>query len=108
MGPKRMTLGPVDGETIEARRRQAAVVIDHIKRGEDPKPAPESTVADLAELCFKDHVAVRRKPRTAKNYRLAIKHHILPAMATKSLKDVGPEDLAALHHALRDRPLASN
>ena len=110
-GLKRVTLGRVGTETIDERRREAAAVIDRIKRGEDPRPpepAPEPTVADLAELCLKDHVAVRCKPRTAKNYRLAIQHHILPALGTKALKDVGPEDVTALHHALRDRPAAAN
>ena len=51
---------------------------------------------------------MRCKPRTAKNYRLAIQHHILPALGTKALKDVGPEDVTALHHELRDRPAAAN
>ena len=110
-GLKRVTLGRVGTETIDKCRREAATVIDRIKRGEDPRPpepAPEPTVADLAELCLKNHVAVRCKPRTAKNYRLAIQHHILPALGTKALKDVGPEDVTALHHELRDRPAAAN
>ena len=74
-GLKRVTLGRVEGETVDERRREAAVVIDRIKRGEDPrppKPAPEPTVADLAERFLKNHVAVRCRPNTAKNYRLAI------------------------------------
>ena len=61
-GLKRVTLGRVGTETVDARRREAAVVIDRIKRGEDPipsKPAPEPTVADLAERCLEKYVAVR-------------------------------------------------
>ena len=61
-GLKRVTLGPVGSETIDKRRREAAIVIDRIKRGEDPKPpkpAPEPTVADLAARCLKNHVASR-------------------------------------------------
>ncbi len=110
-GLKRVTLGTVDGETIDRRRREAALVIDRIKRGDDPfppEPAPEPTVADLAERCLEDYVAVRCRPKTAKNHRLAIRHHILPALGTKALNEVGPEDVAALHHALRDRPAAAN
>ena len=90
-GLKRVTLGPVGSETIDKRRREAAIVIDRIKRGEDPKPpkpAPEPTVADLAARCLKNHVAVRCKPNTAKNYRMSLQHHILPALGTKPLKDV--------------------
>ena len=106
-----MTLGPVGSETIDKRRREAAIVIDRIKRGEDPKPpkpAPEPTVADLAARCLKNHVAVRCKPNTAKNYRMSLQHHILPALGTKPLKDVASGDVTALHHKLRDTPCAAN
>ena len=110
-GLKWVTLGRVGNEPIDKHRREAAVVIDRIKRGEDPipsKPAPEPTVADLAERCLKKYVAVRCKPSTAKNYRLAIRHHILPALGKKALKDVGSKDVTALHHKLRDKPAAAN
>ena len=107
-GLKRVTLGPVDGETIEARRREAAEVIDRIKRGEDPKPAPEATVADLAERFLKNHVEVRCKPNTAKSYREALHNHVLPALGKKPVTAVVPDDVAALHHQLRDRPSVAN
>ena len=107
-GPKRVTLGPVVGETIEARRREAAAVIDRIKRGEDPKPAPEATVADLAEHFLTNHVEVRCKPNTVKNYRKALHNHVLPALGKKPVTEVAPDDVAALHHQLRDRPSVAN
>ena len=110
-GLKRATLGPAGEKTVEERRREAAAAIDRIKRGEDPKPpepAPEPTVADLAALCLKNHVAARCKPRTAKNYRIAIECHILPALGSKALKAVGPEDAGELHHGLRATPAAAN
>ena len=110
-GLKRATLGPAGDKTVEERRREAAAAIDRIKRGEDPmppEPAPEPTVADLAELCLKNHVAARCKPSTAKNYRMSIECHILPALGNKALKDVAPEDAAGLHHGLRATPAAAN
>ena len=110
-GLKRVTLGRVGTETVDLRRREAAVVIDRIKRGVDPippEPAPEPTVADLAERCLKNHVAVRCKPGTAKNYRLALRNHILPVLGKKALRDVEPGDVAALQHRLRDTPSAAN
>ena len=82
-----------------------------MRRGGDPrppKPAPEPTVADLAERFLKNHVAVRSRPNTARNYRMAIQHHVLPALGEKALKDVAPEDVTALHHKLRDTPAAAN
>ena len=110
-GLKRVTLGRVGTETVDVRRREAAAVIDRIKRGEDPipsKPAAAPTVADLAERFLEKYVAVRCKPGTAKNYRQAIQHHVLPALGKKALKDVAPEDVTALHHKLRDTPAAAN
>ena len=110
-GLKRLTLGRVGDDPVDQHRREAAAVIDRIKRGEDPfppEPAPEPTVADLADRFLDKFVAARCKPSTAKNYRLTIQHQILPALGTKVLKDVGPEDVTALHHALRDKPAAAN
>ena len=110
-GLKRATLGPAGEKTVEERRREAAAAIDRIKRGEDPRPlepAPEPTVADLAALCLKNHVAARCKPRTAKNYGIAIERHILPALGSKALNDVVPEDAGELHHGLRATPAAAN
>ena len=110
-GLKRVTLGRVGTETVDVRRREAAVVIDRIKRGEDPippEPVAEPTVADLAARCLEKYVAVRCKPSTARNYRMAIRHHILPALGKKALKNVEPEDVTALHHAQRDTPAAAN
>ena len=110
-GLKRVTLGRVGTGTIEDRRREAALVIDRIKRGEDPKPSkspPPPTVADLSELVLKNYVETRCKPSTARNYRVSIRNHILPALGTKALEDVGSEDLTALHHKLRATPAAAN
>ena len=51
-GPKRVTIGRHGEVSADEARKQAAVIIDRIKRGEDPVPAPpepELTVAGLAE-----------------------------------------------------------
>ena len=106
-----MTLGRVGDDPIDKHRREAAAVIDRIKRGEEPfppAPAPEPTVADLAERFLKTHVGARCKPGTAKSYRLAVQNHILPALGEKALGEVGPEDVAALQHKLRETPSAAN
>ena len=50
-GLRRVTLGPVAGKAIDQRRREAAEVIDRIKRGLDPlppEPEPEPTVCVAA------------------------------------------------------------
>ena len=110
-GPKRVTLG-LHGEfsTDEARKR-AGTVIDRIKRGEEPVPAPpepEFTVAGLAERFMRVHVQVHCKPRTVTTYRSVLDGHILPALGATAISAVGPSDIAALHHALRDTPGTAN
>ena len=110
-GLKRVTLGPVAKATIEGRRREAAAVIDRIKRGEEPippKPAPAPTVADLAARCVSVRFGVRCKPATAKAYKMALDRHVLPALGRMSIVEVGPEDVAAVHHRMRDMPSMAN
>ena len=110
-GLKRVSLGSVAGRSIEQRRREAAEIIDRIKRGEDPVPpavAPDPTVAGLAAQYLEAHVATRCKPGTARNYRMALDLHILPALGEMALKDVGRQEVSALHHELRATPAMAN
>ena len=110
-GLKRVTLGPVGHTTIEERRREAAAVIDRIKRGDDPmppQPAPEPTVADLAARSVSVRFGVKCKPATAKAYKMALDRHVLPALGAMPLAEVGPKEVAALHHRMRDMPSIAN
>ena len=110
-GLKRVTLGPVGHTTIEERRREAAAVIDRIKRGDDPmppEPAPEPTVADLAARSVSVRFGVKCKPATAKAYKMALDRHALPVLGAMPLAEVGPKEVAALHHRMRDMPSMAN
>ena len=69
-GLKRVTIGQHGEVTPEQARKDASEVIDRIKRGMDPMPeppAPEVTIADLAERCVSAHGAVNCGPNTMKN-----------------------------------------
>ena len=94
----------------EARKR-AAVVIDRIKQGEDPvpaPPAPELTVAELSEHFMRTHVKVHCKPNTVATYRFTLDKYILPILGAMSINEVGRGEIAALHHRLRDTPAMAN
>ena len=98
--------------TDEARKR-AAVVIDRIKRGEDPAPAPpepELTVAELSERFLRTHVKAHCKPSTAlPTYRIAYSTNtFLPVLGGMSISEVGRGEIAALHHRLHDTPAMAN
>ena len=70
----------------EARRR-ATLIVARIRAGEEPLPAAKKTesiaVAALAERYLREHVAVRCKPTTATQYRLAIERYIVPALGKR-------------------------
>ena len=110
-GLHRVTLGPCAGVAIDKRRREAATIIDRIKRGLDPvppEPEPEPTVADLAARCMRAYVKVHCKPKTEMLYRTAIDRHIVPALGTMAVKDVHSKDVIALHDRLRNTPSMAN
>ncbi len=110
-GPKRVTLGRHGDMSTEEARKRAAVVIDRIKRGEDPVPAPperELTVSELSERFMRVHVKVHCKPSTAAKYRLVLDKHILPVLGGMSISEVVRREISALHHRLRDTPAMAN
>ena len=110
-GLKRASLGRHGDLATEEARKTAAAVIDRIKRGEDPfpaPPAPELTVAGLAERYLEAHVEMHCKPRTAALYRTVLERHILPALGSMRLGEVGRGDVAELHHRLRETPSMAN
>ncbi len=110
-GLKRVTIGRHGDIAAERARKEAAVIIDRIKRGEDPVPAPpkaELTVAGLAERYMRAHVAVHCKPSTAGIYWGVLDNHILPELGGLPVGAVGREHAAALHYRLRGTPRAAN
>ena len=110
-GPKRVTVGLHGDLSSDEARKQAAAVIDRIKRGEEPlppPPEPKLTVAGLAERFMRVHVQMHCKPRTVTTYRSILDGHILPALGAKAVSAVERSDIAALHHALRYTPGTAN
>ena len=110
-GPKRVTLGRHGELTVDEARKQAARLIDRIKRGEDfsaAAPEAEPTVAGLAERFMRTHVERHLKPATASAYRTVLDKYILPALGGMALEEVGGAEATALHHRLRDTPARAN
>ncbi len=110
-GPKRVTLGRHGDLSTDEARKRAAVVIDRIKQGEDPVPAPpepELTLSELSERFLRVHVKVHCKPSTAAKYRLVLDKHILPVLGGMPISEVGRGEIAALHHRLHDTPAMAN
>ena len=111
----RVTVGRHGVVTAEEARRRAALVIARIKAGEEPLPATPGrvlaagpTVGELARQWLDGDVAVRCKPRTAKQYALIVERHLLPRLGNVPAAALDPAQVAALHHALRATPPTAN
>ncbi len=110
-GPKRVALGKHGEMSCDEARKTAAGVIDSIKRGEDFSNAAreaELTVAGLAGRFMRDHAETHCKPDTAASYRSLIENHVEPALGGMALAEVGRAEVSALHHGLRETPVAAN
>ncbi len=110
-GPKRVTLGRHGEITADAARREAAAVIDRIKRGEDPVPVapePEPTVAGLAERFLRAHVEVNCSVNTRDSFGLIVRKHIVPALGGLAVSAVERRHVVALHDSLSAMPTQAN
>ena len=110
-GPKRVTLGRYGKLVPDEARKRAAGVIDRIKRGLEPFPAPaepELTVAGLAERYMEGHVKVNLREKTQASYRYTIEGHILPELGALPISGVDRSRVAKFHYGLRRTPQAAN
>ena len=109
---RRLTIGRHGAITAGEAREQAARIIARIKSWDDPAPpAPARarvTVAELAERYLEEQVAIRCKPGTQVLYRAAVRQYIVPALGDTAVSAVRREQVAALHHGLRETPYAAN
>ena len=111
-GSRRITVGRHGVIGASEARRRATLIIARIRAGEEPVPEAKKTesitVAALAERYLREHVAVRCKPTTATQYRLAIERYIVPALGDIPVSSLGRSQVADLQHALSDRPAMAN
>ena len=86
-------------------------MIDRIKRGLDPdppQPAPEPTVAELAERYMEAHVRVNCRPGTVEAFGRLVRLHVVPELGNLWLSEMDRPQVLALHHKLRDKPYQAN
>ena len=110
---KRVSLGRHGDITTEIARKNATAVIARIKKGQppvptEPEPAPDPTVADLAERYQREYVEMHCKPATISHYRLMLRKHIVPALGERLVADVEYKDILAFHNSLHHMPTVAN
>ena len=110
-GTRRAVVGRHGDIKPRAARRDAAAMIDRIKRGEDPalpEPAPEPTVAELAERYMKAHVEVNCRPKSVETLGRVVRLYVVPELGVLPVSAVERSHIAALHHKMRDKPYQAN
>lgn len=110
---RRMSLGASTVLTCEQARTRAITIIAAAKNGEDPAAERDAgrkviTVKELADRFDKEHISIRVKASTAKEYRRNLERFILPALGRLTITNITRADVAKFHHDLRHIPYQAN
>jgi integrase len=110
---RRLSLGPHGLLTSEQARSLAQQALASVAGGGDPaehrKARREAiTVRELADRFDREHIALRVKESTAKEYRRNLRRFILPALGRLRVEEVTRADIARFHHSLRHIPYQAN
>ena len=110
-GTRRAVVGRHRDIEVRTARREAAAMIDRIKRGENPtpqEPTAEPTVAELAERYMKAHVEVNCRPTTVETLGRVVRLYVVPELGALPVSRMDRSHVAELHHKMRDKPYQAN
>jgi Site-specific recombinase XerD len=110
---RRISLGPSTVLTCEQARNRAISIVAAARNGADPAAERDAgrkaiTVKELAERFDREHIAIRVKASTAKEYRRNLERFILPALGQLTVTGITRADVAKFHHDLRHIPYQAN
>ncbi len=110
---RRMSLGRFGALTPDQARGLALEALVKIRHDVDPQLEKRErreaiTVNELAKRFDEEHIEVRLKASTAKEYRRNLELFILPAIGHLRVIDVTRADIAKYHHDWRHRPYQAN
>jgi integrase len=110
---RRVKIGQMGSVTPDQARKLARSVLGSVASGENPaevialdRKAPR--VRDLAARYLRDHVELRLKPRTQREYRHCLDVYILPAIGSFRVADVSRADIVDIHSSMRATPYQAN
>lgn len=110
---RRLSLGPSSILSPEQARNRALSILAEVRGGKDPADDRDENrnallVKELAQRFDEQHISVRLKPMTAREYRRALKKIILPKIGRLAVKNITRADIAHFHHDMRSRPYQAN
>lgn len=110
---RRISIGQHGAITVEAARKRAKELLGSVAAGQNPaevialhRGAP--TVRSVGERFMREHVALRCKPSTEREYRRALDLFVYPAIGNQKIIDVTRADISKLHHNGRGIPYQAN
>ncbi len=110
---RRITLGPTSIITPDQARTRAIAILSEVRAGKDPAADRYAgrtavLVVELAQRFDDQHIAIRIKESTAREYRRNLRRFILPAIGRMKVTEVTRADIAKFHHDLRHIPYQAN
>ena len=110
---RRVTIGQHGELTPTAARGEAKRLLGEIAAGRDPAEEHDKTragksLAVVLEQFMAEHVTLKLKARTASEYQRIARLHILPRLGRRPIGELTRQDIAKLHHELRDTPYQAN
>lgn len=102
--------GPLTAAEARAAARLALADVD---RGEDPtrerdRARATPLFADFAEKWLREHVAIKRKPATAREYRRIVERNLSPALGKVRIDRIDRADALEIHASLAGQPYVAN
>jgi integrase len=112
-GQRRVTIGPHGPWTTETARTEAMRLLGKFAAGHDPgeeraKQKAAACMSDLGQRFIDQYVQLHLKPTTQREYTRAIKLFVTPRIGELRVAEVVRNDVAELHHALREVPYQAN
>jgi integrase len=116
---RRMTIGLCSKVPLDMARREARTLIANADLGRDVAqerqdakqvhPETNPIFEDFSARWLEEVVARRNRPGTVRLRFLLLSNHILPALGTQRLTEIGRKDIEDMHHGISQKfPVAAN
>jgi integrase len=110
---RRLTVGRYGHLTLDQARRDAQQHLAAAARGLDPaeekqEARAEITLKEFSERYLEEHARPKKKASSLRGDKTLLERSILPKMGSKRLSDVTRQDVARLHHDMRETPYQAN
>ncbi|MBL8884596.1 MAG: integrase arm-type DNA-binding domain-containing protein [Hyphomicrobium sp.] len=102
--------GPITASEARAKARQVLADVD---RGQDPTRDRERAktiplFGDFAEKWLREHVGIKRKPNTYREYKRIVERNLGPALRKVRIDRVERADALSIHASLSHQPYVGN